>query len=244
MWLTYWVVYGLFGLAEFFSDLLLSWFPFYYAGKVRAARSHAGLGPPGAGRRPGPGAGGNRTLLPRPQAVRRGGPAPCPRASEPNTCRVPTVRLPVVLHDSRAVERGSHAVSSRHSSTVSKAPRGRGQRREGLQRASPGRGGRNHAGRCVLAGRGGVAVSPPPCAWVPAPQPLLSPLLPPPSWPPPGSPPSAAPSLSASLSYALGNQSCRPWPAAGLSSPPQPPLELSVRSPQPREVGLCGCRSA
>uniref|UniRef100_A0A452RHW1 Receptor expression-enhancing protein n=1 Tax=Ursus americanus TaxID=9643 RepID=A0A452RHW1_URSAM len=35
-WLVYWVVYGLFGLAEFFSDLLLSWFPFYYAGKVGA----------------------------------------------------------------------------------------------------------------------------------------------------------------------------------------------------------------
>lgn len=33
VWLTYWVVYSLFGLAEFFSDLLLSWFPFYYAGK-------------------------------------------------------------------------------------------------------------------------------------------------------------------------------------------------------------------
>lgn len=38
MWLTYWVVYGLFGLAEFFSDLLLSWFPFYYAGKVGATQ--------------------------------------------------------------------------------------------------------------------------------------------------------------------------------------------------------------
>ena len=38
MWLTYWVVYGLFGLAEFFSDLLLSWFPFYYAGKVGGPR--------------------------------------------------------------------------------------------------------------------------------------------------------------------------------------------------------------
>uniref|UniRef100_A0A2K6LPM6 Receptor expression-enhancing protein n=1 Tax=Rhinopithecus bieti TaxID=61621 RepID=A0A2K6LPM6_RHIBE len=34
VWLTYWVVYALFGLAEFFSDLLLSWFPFYYVGKV------------------------------------------------------------------------------------------------------------------------------------------------------------------------------------------------------------------
>ncbi|XP_004999330.1 receptor expression-enhancing protein 6 isoform X3 [Cavia porcellus] len=33
VWLTYWVVYALFGLVEFFSDLLLSWFPFYYAGK-------------------------------------------------------------------------------------------------------------------------------------------------------------------------------------------------------------------
>ncbi|XP_012660048.1 receptor expression-enhancing protein 6 [Otolemur garnettii] len=33
MWLTYWVVYALFGLVEFFSDLLLFWFPFYYVGK-------------------------------------------------------------------------------------------------------------------------------------------------------------------------------------------------------------------
>ncbi|XP_004395548.1 PREDICTED: uncharacterized protein LOC101373035 [Odobenus rosmarus divergens] len=57
------------------------------------------------------------------------------------------VRLPVVLHDSRALERGSHAVSPRHSSTVSKASRGRGQRREGLQRASSGRGSRNNPGR-------------------------------------------------------------------------------------------------
>ncbi|KAM7142235.1 receptor expression-enhancing protein 6 isoform 5-T5 [Molossus nigricans] len=37
VWLTYWVVYSLFGLAEFFSDLLLSWFPFYYAGKHHQA---------------------------------------------------------------------------------------------------------------------------------------------------------------------------------------------------------------
>lgn len=43
VWLTYWVVYSLFGLAEFFSDLLLSWFPFYYAGKVGAMRTH-GMG--------------------------------------------------------------------------------------------------------------------------------------------------------------------------------------------------------
>ncbi|XP_072804202.1 receptor expression-enhancing protein 6 isoform X3 [Vicugna pacos] len=79
VWLTYWVVYGLFGLAEFFSDLLLSWFPFYYAGKP--------------------------------------------------------------------LERGSQAVSSHHTSTVSKAPRGRGQHRERPQRAGPGRGGRNNSGR-------------------------------------------------------------------------------------------------
>nr|XP_060640720.1 receptor expression-enhancing protein 6 isoform X1 [Anolis sagrei ordinatus] len=32
-WLTYWVVYGLFSVAEFFSDTFLYWFPFYYVGK-------------------------------------------------------------------------------------------------------------------------------------------------------------------------------------------------------------------
>ncbi|XP_060918737.1 receptor expression-enhancing protein 6-like isoform X1 [Labrus mixtus] len=32
-WLTYWVVYGVFSLVEAFSDIFLSWFPFYYAGK-------------------------------------------------------------------------------------------------------------------------------------------------------------------------------------------------------------------
>ncbi|TWW58376.1 Receptor expression-enhancing protein 6 [Takifugu flavidus] len=34
-WLTYWVVYGIFSLGEFFSDIFLYWFPFYYAFKVR-----------------------------------------------------------------------------------------------------------------------------------------------------------------------------------------------------------------
>ncbi|KAJ8287324.1 hypothetical protein GJAV_G00050240 [Gymnothorax javanicus] len=29
-WLTYWVVYGVFSVAEFFADIFLSWFPFYY----------------------------------------------------------------------------------------------------------------------------------------------------------------------------------------------------------------------
>uniref|UniRef100_A0A674PA94 Receptor expression-enhancing protein n=1 Tax=Takifugu rubripes TaxID=31033 RepID=A0A674PA94_TAKRU len=33
-WLTYWVVYGIFSVAEFFADIFLSWFPFYYIGKV------------------------------------------------------------------------------------------------------------------------------------------------------------------------------------------------------------------
>ncbi len=33
-WLTYWVVYGVFSVAEFFADIVLSWFPFYYIGKV------------------------------------------------------------------------------------------------------------------------------------------------------------------------------------------------------------------
>ncbi|KAF4528346.1 hypothetical protein B566_EDAN006601 [Ephemera danica] len=32
-WLTYWVVFAVFSLFEFFSDLLLSWFPFYYLAK-------------------------------------------------------------------------------------------------------------------------------------------------------------------------------------------------------------------
>nr|XP_031529757.1 receptor expression-enhancing protein 6 isoform X2 [Vicugna pacos] len=57
------------------------------------------------------------------------------------------VRLPVVLHGSQPLERGSQAVSSHHTSTVSKAPRGRGQHRERPQRAGPGRGGRNNSGR-------------------------------------------------------------------------------------------------
>ncbi|XP_064187453.1 receptor expression-enhancing protein 6-like isoform X1 [Anguilla rostrata] len=32
-WLTYWVVYGIFSVGEFFSDIFLYWFPFYYVGK-------------------------------------------------------------------------------------------------------------------------------------------------------------------------------------------------------------------
>lgn len=41
-WLTYWVVYGVFSIAEFFSDLFLSWFPFYYMLKVHRPPMLAG----------------------------------------------------------------------------------------------------------------------------------------------------------------------------------------------------------
>ena len=33
-WLTYWVVFAYLGTIEFFSDILLSWFPFYWLAKV------------------------------------------------------------------------------------------------------------------------------------------------------------------------------------------------------------------
>merc|ERR1711951_175685 len=33
-WLTYWVVYGFFSVMEFFADIILSWFPFYFIAKV------------------------------------------------------------------------------------------------------------------------------------------------------------------------------------------------------------------
>jgi len=33
-WLTYWVVYGFLSTIEFFSDILLSWFPMYWLAKV------------------------------------------------------------------------------------------------------------------------------------------------------------------------------------------------------------------
>ena len=29
-WLTYWVVFSVFSVAEFFTDLLLSWIPLYF----------------------------------------------------------------------------------------------------------------------------------------------------------------------------------------------------------------------
>ncbi len=39
-WLTYWVVYGVFSVAEFFADIFLSWFPFYFLGKVLYSIQH------------------------------------------------------------------------------------------------------------------------------------------------------------------------------------------------------------
>lgn len=33
-WLTYWVVYAAFGIMEYFTDILLSWIPFYFLLKV------------------------------------------------------------------------------------------------------------------------------------------------------------------------------------------------------------------
>jgi receptor expression-enhancing protein 5/6 len=33
-WLTYWVVFALFSIIEYFSDILLFWFPFYWLFKV------------------------------------------------------------------------------------------------------------------------------------------------------------------------------------------------------------------
>ncbi|KAI1283134.1 Receptor expression-enhancing protein 5 [Halotydeus destructor] len=33
-WLTYWVVYAFFSTIEFFSDIIFSWFPFYWLAKV------------------------------------------------------------------------------------------------------------------------------------------------------------------------------------------------------------------
>ncbi|KAJ2082102.1 ER membrane protein DP1/Yop1 [Coemansia sp. RSA 988] len=33
-WLTYWVVFGLFNVAEYFTGFLLYWFPFYYMLKL------------------------------------------------------------------------------------------------------------------------------------------------------------------------------------------------------------------
>ncbi|KAJ8946424.1 hypothetical protein NQ314_008906 [Rhamnusium bicolor] len=33
-WLTYWVVYALFSVGEYFADFIVSWFPLYWLLKV------------------------------------------------------------------------------------------------------------------------------------------------------------------------------------------------------------------
>jgi receptor expression-enhancing protein 5/6 len=33
-WLMYWVVFAVFSIAEFFSDFLVGWVPFYWLAKV------------------------------------------------------------------------------------------------------------------------------------------------------------------------------------------------------------------
>ena len=33
-WLTYWVVYAVFSILEYFTDIILSWVPFYFLAKV------------------------------------------------------------------------------------------------------------------------------------------------------------------------------------------------------------------
>jgi len=40
-WLTYWVVYSVFSLAEFFTDIFLSWIPLYWFLKVRVRSKHS-----------------------------------------------------------------------------------------------------------------------------------------------------------------------------------------------------------
>lgn len=41
------MVYGVFSLGEFFSDIFLYWFPFYYAFKVRKPPANQGQPPSG-----------------------------------------------------------------------------------------------------------------------------------------------------------------------------------------------------
>ncbi|XP_038203698.1 receptor expression-enhancing protein 6 isoform X2 [Arvicola amphibius] len=59
------------------------------------------------------------------------------------------VRLPVILHDSGTLERGSNTVPSRHTTAISKTPRGPRQRREPSQRKSIGHSSWDNPGRQV-----------------------------------------------------------------------------------------------
>lgn len=36
-WLTYWVVFALFSLVEFFADIIVGWFPLYWLMKVHSS---------------------------------------------------------------------------------------------------------------------------------------------------------------------------------------------------------------
>ena len=33
-WLTYWIMHAIMQFVEYFADILISWFPFYYPGKL------------------------------------------------------------------------------------------------------------------------------------------------------------------------------------------------------------------
>lgn len=39
-WLTYWVVYAIFSVVEYFANMIVGWFPFYWLIKVRFLASH------------------------------------------------------------------------------------------------------------------------------------------------------------------------------------------------------------
>lgn len=108
-WLTYWVVYGLFSVAEFFSDIFLFWFPFYYAGKVLALRSYT-------------------------QCV-----CEWLLSTQVNVCVcmcVHTVCVPVMVHGPRALERFSADLQSSGSSVLPAARGGARQHGERPERKS------------------------------------------------------------------------------------------------------------
>ena len=42
-WLTYWVVFAVFSIVDFFTDIVLSWFPVYWLFKVSESSSIASV---------------------------------------------------------------------------------------------------------------------------------------------------------------------------------------------------------
>lgn len=142
---------------------------------------------------------------------------------------MPAVRLPVVLHDSRAMEWGSHAVPSNHTPAVSKASRGRGQHHERPQRAGTGRGSRSHPGRCVLVGHGGVSFSQFGSVCLPAYPPLLTFT---PGSPPPGSDWSPSGILAIGIRRSGFPSHCPPFsPMLSETSPSDPGAKPGSRHP-------------